>query len=838
MRRGARGDRRARARRSLVRGGRGRHAHARLHAPAARAAGDARRITCSPGSRCSTATARALPRPRPRPSRARSAPAPSPARRSACPALRARCGTRSTPSPTATSRSTISTRSRCSTRTSRASARRSCSGASGEFGFVKLPENAATGSSMMPQKLNPDVAELARGKAGTAIGRLTGLLATVKGLPLAYDRDLQEDKAPVFAARADTRLGLQALAALVAGLEVDRERMAHAASDPLVLATDAAEALVRDGVPFREAHERVAASVRDGSFVPAGTRCRERGRARRSRAGRRARGAGRGARAVRREPVSDPGTRLKPARRRRSARPGARSSTLSAGVSLIIIDATIVNVALPTIIDRPRSDADAGRVDQLDLRARLRVAADPLRPARRRPRAQARLPRRDRGLRRREPARGGRPDAATWLILARVVQGVGGAAVLPTSLSLVNATFLGPARPIAFGVWGATIGGMAALGPLAGGALTEFAGWRWIFLVNLPLGVIIVVLARRLVPESRDPTPVRSWDIPGVLTLSLGLFLLRLRPDRGAEIRMAPPGSALLGRRLGLAARERLADRRSRSPSRRSFARRVPRDRAARGAAARRPRPLPPAQLLGRERRGADRRPRRVRARVRDPALPAERPRPLGARGRRGARGHGGRGAPRGRRRGGVLEADRPAGRRTLRPRLRGGRARPLRRARRAGHLRLAARPGALRLRLRDRARDGAAHERDPRGRAHRALGPGLGDPVHLAAGGLGARDRDPGRDARRRALLPHRVRPEGGGRATGAGSAGSRRPVSDSGGTAIPSLSQELPPPAAEALRTAGADATRTTALVAAGFILVGLVATFLLPHQRHEDL
>jgi argininosuccinate lyase len=142
---------------------------------------------------------------------------------------------------------------------------------SGEFGFAKLPESAATGSSMMPQKLNPDVAELARGKAGTAIGRLTGLLATVKGLPLAYDRDLQEDKAPVFAARQDTRLGLQALAALVAGLEVDRERMAAAASDPLVLATDAAEALVQEGVPFREAHERVAASVRDGSFRPAVT---------------------------------------------------------------------------------------------------------------------------------------------------------------------------------------------------------------------------------------------------------------------------------------------------------------------------------------------------------------------------------------------------------------------------------------------------------------------------------------------------------------------------------------------------------------------------------------
>ena len=142
---------------------------------------------------------------------------------------------------------------------------------SGEFGFATLPENAATGSSMMPQKLNPDVAELARGKAGTAIGRLTGLLATVKGLPLAYDRDLQEDKAPVFAARRDTGLGLQALTVLIAGLEVDRERMALAASDPLVLATDAAEALVRGGVPFREAHERVAAAVREGSFTPVGT---------------------------------------------------------------------------------------------------------------------------------------------------------------------------------------------------------------------------------------------------------------------------------------------------------------------------------------------------------------------------------------------------------------------------------------------------------------------------------------------------------------------------------------------------------------------------------------
>ena len=137
-----------------------------------------------------------------------------------------------------------------------------------EFGFARLGEDAATGSSMMPQKLNPDVAELARGKAGTAIGRLTGLLATVKGLPLAYNRDLQEDKAPVFAARADLAGALAALSALVRGLELDRERLAAAASDPLLLATDAAEALVREGTPFRDAHEQVAESVRDGSYEP------------------------------------------------------------------------------------------------------------------------------------------------------------------------------------------------------------------------------------------------------------------------------------------------------------------------------------------------------------------------------------------------------------------------------------------------------------------------------------------------------------------------------------------------------------------------------------------
>ena len=140
--------------------------------------------------------------------------------------------------------------------------------ASSEFGFLSLAEDAATGSSMMPHKLNPDAAELARAKAGTALGRLAGLLATMKGLPLAYNRDLQEDKEPVFAARRDVRRALGALTTLVGGLVFDRDRLAEACSDPRLLAADAAEVLVREGLPFRDAFEQIAEAVREGSFQP------------------------------------------------------------------------------------------------------------------------------------------------------------------------------------------------------------------------------------------------------------------------------------------------------------------------------------------------------------------------------------------------------------------------------------------------------------------------------------------------------------------------------------------------------------------------------------------
>jgi len=143
-----------------------------------------------------------------------------------------------------------------------------CLWASTEYGFLRLPEQAATGSSMMPQKLNPDVAELVRGKAGTAAGRLAGLLAVLKGLPLAYNSDLQEDKEAVFSARRDLRGALAALAVLLHHVEFKRERMAEAVSDPLLLATDAAEKLVAEGTPFRDAYGEVARSVKGGSFEP------------------------------------------------------------------------------------------------------------------------------------------------------------------------------------------------------------------------------------------------------------------------------------------------------------------------------------------------------------------------------------------------------------------------------------------------------------------------------------------------------------------------------------------------------------------------------------------
>ena len=131
-----------------------------------------------------------------------------------------------------------------------------------EFSYVTLDDAYSTGSSIMPQKKNPDVAELARGKAGRLVGDLAGLLATLKALPLAYNRDLQEDKEPVFDAVDTLEVLLPAFAGMVATLTFDRERLRSLAPQGFALATDIAEWLVRQGVAFRVAHEVAGACVR------------------------------------------------------------------------------------------------------------------------------------------------------------------------------------------------------------------------------------------------------------------------------------------------------------------------------------------------------------------------------------------------------------------------------------------------------------------------------------------------------------------------------------------------------------------------------------------------
>jgi argininosuccinate lyase len=132
-----------------------------------------------------------------------------------------------------------------------------------EFGFMRLSDAWSTGSSMLPQKKNPDVAELARGKAGRLIGSLAGFLATLKGLPLSYNRDLQEDKEPLFDAVDQISLALRALAGLMESAAFDSRRMQEAADMPSAAAVDLAEFLVADGMPFREAHALVGSLVRD-----------------------------------------------------------------------------------------------------------------------------------------------------------------------------------------------------------------------------------------------------------------------------------------------------------------------------------------------------------------------------------------------------------------------------------------------------------------------------------------------------------------------------------------------------------------------------------------------
>jgi argininosuccinate lyase len=131
-----------------------------------------------------------------------------------------------------------------------------------EFGFCEVEDSFASGSSLMPQKKNPDAAELLRAKAPRVVSRLVGLHGVLHGLPLTYNKDLQEDKEPLFDAIDTLELGLRVAQQMLAGTTFNRERMAAAASDEFTAATDVADALVRRGVPFREAHGLVGGLVR------------------------------------------------------------------------------------------------------------------------------------------------------------------------------------------------------------------------------------------------------------------------------------------------------------------------------------------------------------------------------------------------------------------------------------------------------------------------------------------------------------------------------------------------------------------------------------------------
>ena len=133
--------------------------------------------------------------------------------------------------------------------------------ASTEFGFVTIPDAFATGSSLMPQKKNPDVAELTRGKTGRLYGNLVSILTTMKGLPLTYNRDMQEDKEPIFDSLDTIKAALEINAAMWSGIKVNASRAAEAVSDPMLLATDLADYLVRAGLPFRQAHEVIGKLV-------------------------------------------------------------------------------------------------------------------------------------------------------------------------------------------------------------------------------------------------------------------------------------------------------------------------------------------------------------------------------------------------------------------------------------------------------------------------------------------------------------------------------------------------------------------------------------------------
>jgi len=196
---------------------------------------------------------------------------------------------------------------------------------------------------------------------------------------------------------------------------------------------------------------------------------------------------------------------------------------LALGVAMIILDATVVNVAIPTMVtDLNLTINDAewinaaysltfaslliffGRLADRFGRKLLFIVGVVTFMA--------------------SSALVAASDSSITLIGARSLQGIGAAMILPASLSVINSVFVGKSRAVAFAVWGGTIGGMAALGPLVGGWLTEYASWHWAFLINIPIGIIVVIGVLAVVPETRGVTDRKGFDIPGTLLITLGLL--------------------------------------------------------------------------------------------------------------------------------------------------------------------------------------------------------------------------------------------------------------------------------------------------------------------------
>ncbi|MFM1918338.1 MAG: hypothetical protein RJB01_1853, partial [Actinomycetota bacterium] len=195
---------------------------------------------------------------------------------------------------------------------------------------------------------------------------------------------------------------------------------------------------------------------------------------------------------------------------------------LALGVSMIILDATVVNVAIPTMVrDLGLTTTDAEWVNASYALAFASLLILFGRLA-------------DRFGRRKLFLIGvvifivastliALSDGAAELVGARLLQGIGGAMILPSSLSIINAVFVGKSRAVAFAVWGGTIGGMAALGPLVGGWLTTYASWHWAFLINVPIGILVLIGVIATVPETRDVLGRKGIDVPGTLLVTLGL---------------------------------------------------------------------------------------------------------------------------------------------------------------------------------------------------------------------------------------------------------------------------------------------------------------------------